>query len=231
MISIIVSNKIWHRKYVSEVSARTGHKVIYIDDSSKINMNYLSSIKPRYIFFPHWSDFIPEEVFSNFNCVVFHMSDLPYGRGGSPLQNLISRGIYETKVTALKCTSEIDAGDIYLKKPLSLWGGAEEIYIRSGEIIKEMIVEIINNNIAPIPQKGQVSIFKRRKPSDSNIANLSSLREVFDYIRMLDAVGYPKAYLITDNLKLEFTRAAFYDGFINADVKITPITDKEKENV
>ncbi len=51
--------------------------------------------------------------FFNFNCVVFHMTDLPFGRGGSPLQNLISRGIYKTKISAIKVVKEIDAGPIY----------------------------------------------------------------------------------------------------------------------
>ena len=56
------------------------------------------------------------------------MTDLPFGRGGSPLQNLITRGISKTKISALRCNEEIDAGPIYLKRPLSLHGSAEEIY-------------------------------------------------------------------------------------------------------
>jgi methionyl-tRNA formyltransferase len=54
---------------------------------------------------------------------------LPYGRGGSPLQNLIDLGHKDTFVSALKMTEELDAGAIYLKKPLSLEGLAEEIYM------------------------------------------------------------------------------------------------------
>ena len=47
------------------------------------------------------------------------MTDLPFGRGGSPLQNLIVRGYKSTKLTAIKVQSGIDTGDIYLKKPFS----------------------------------------------------------------------------------------------------------------
>ena len=71
------------------------------------------------------------------------MTDLPFGRGGSPLQNLIERGIYETKLSALRCCKELDGGDIYLKRPLSLWGTAEEIYLRAAELTKEMMIETV----------------------------------------------------------------------------------------
>lgn len=56
-----------------------------------LNLNKIKKMKPRYVF-SHWSWMIPKEIWSNFNCVVFHMTDLPYGRGGAPLQNLIVRG-------------------------------------------------------------------------------------------------------------------------------------------
>ena len=32
-----------------------------------------------------------QEIHENYKCIIFHMTDLPFGRGGSPLQNLISR--------------------------------------------------------------------------------------------------------------------------------------------
>ena len=44
------------------------------------------------------------------------MTDLPFGRGGSPLQNLIVRGFEETMTSAIKVTKGIDTGDIYLKE-------------------------------------------------------------------------------------------------------------------
>ena len=38
------------------------------------------------------------------------MTDLPFGRGGTPLQNLIVKGFDKTKISALKVTKGIDAG-------------------------------------------------------------------------------------------------------------------------
>ena len=65
------------------------------------------------------------------------------------------------------------------------------------------------NKNKPIPQKGKVTIFKRRTPEQSNIINLETLQKVYDQIRMLDADGYPKAYLESKFLKLEFKEANF----------------------
>ncbi|MFW5887041.1 MAG: formyltransferase family protein, partial [Bacteroidota bacterium] len=115
----------------------------FINEKEELTIDTLKKAQPKFIFFPHWSYIIPSEIFENFNCIVFHMTDLPFGRGGSPLQNLISRGIHETKISAIKVVKELDAGPVYLKKDLSLYGTAEEIYLRAGDIIIRMIEEII----------------------------------------------------------------------------------------
>jgi len=94
-----------------------------------------SELSPRFVFFPHWSWIIPNEIYDSFECVLFHMTDLPFGRGGSPLQNLIVRGFENTKISALQVSEELDAGLIYLKKDLSLHGTAEEIFLRASDII------------------------------------------------------------------------------------------------
>jgi methionyl-tRNA formyltransferase len=149
------------------------------------------------------------------------MTDLPFGRGGSPLQNLITRGIYETQISALKCVEEVDAGPIYLKRHLSLHGAAEEIYIRASEIIENMIVEIIKTNPQTIAQVGEPTFFKRRKPEQGSLLTAESLEQVFDLIQMLDADGYPKAFINVGNLRLEFTRASRKSDSLIADVRIT----------
>lgn len=220
MSIIIVSNKEWHSKYIKEIATRTNKDVIYIDNKECITYDYLHKLQPEWVFFPHWSYIIPAEVYENMNCVIFHMTDLPFGRGGSPLQNLIARGIYETKLSALKCTAQLDAGDIYIKSPLSLWGTAEEIYLRAAELTKEMIIQIVKEKPQLHKQQGEPVVFQRRKPSEGDIGKLESLSKVFDYIRMLDADTYPPAFLDKNNLHIEFTRASLKDGHILADAKI-----------
>ena len=149
------------------------------------------------------------------------MTDLPFGRGGSPLQNLIERGIYQTKISAIKCVKELDAGDIYLKRDLEISSGsAQEIYEKAGEIVSNMIDEIIEKNPIPVPQTGNAVEFKRRKPEQSDISDLKDINKIYDYIRMLDADGYPKAFLENKNFKFEFSNAKIKDGKITATVEI-----------
>jgi len=115
-----------------------------------------------YIFVPFWSWHIPAEIYENWEVIIFHMTDLPYGRGGTPLQNLIVRGFKETVITAIKCVKEIDAGPVYMKHPLSLKGTARRIYHRAYELIKNiMIPHIMISKIEPVPQKGEVVYFER----------------------------------------------------------------------
>ena len=84
-----------------------------------------------------------------------------------------------------------------------------------------MILEIIKSNLTPSKQIGQPYNFKRRTPEMSNIIDLKKLDEIYDYIRMLDAEGYPKAFFETKFFKFEFDGASLSpDGKVLANVKI-----------
>lgn len=218
---VIASHRPWNQELAKRLSDLTGHSFVLINHPEQLTVEALENIQPRYVFFPHWSYIIPNDIFSQFECVIFHMTDVPFGRGGSPLQNLIVRGFEETKMTALKCVAELDAGPVYLKKELSLKGTAEQIFQQADGVIESMIQEIVNQEPVPYPQDGEVTVFKRRKSEEGNIQALTELRQVYDYIRMLDAEGYPSAFLETNHLKLEFCRANFQGNEVMAEVRIT----------
>lgn len=219
---ILLTPKTWHTTLFRELSAQKPEEWLHIDRKEDFTVEKLNEVKPQFIFIPHWSYIIPKDIFENYTCVVFHMTDLPYGRGGSPLQNLIVNGHTETKISAIKVEEGLDTGPVYLKRPVSLHGTAEEIFIRMAVIIKGMIEEIIVNNTQPVAQHGEAVVFKRRKPEDSNIAQLETLEHVYDYIRMLDCEGYPNAFVEAGNFRFEFKRASLQgDESIIADVRIT----------
>ncbi len=220
---IILSEKNWNKDLIKNLSVICEANFVLIDKKQDFTLENLQRINPAKIFIPHWSYIIPSEIYENFECVVFHMTDLPFGRGGSPLQNLIVRGFEQTKISALRVEKGLDMGDIYLKKELSLLGTGEEIFLRASTIIESMIKEIINNNLQCQEQIGEITVFQRRKPEQSNLENLDELKQIYDYIRMLDAEGYPKAFLETEHFRFEFSRASLKsDNSIIADVKIIP---------
>ena len=207
------------------------HNIKIISEKEQLNYKFLSENKVDYIFFPHWSFLIPKEIFNNFECIVFHMTDLPFGRGGSPLQNLIVRGIEETQISAIKVTQQLDAGPIYLKTNLSLQGTAEEILIRASTIIfNEMIPKILEEKMIPVEQSGDIVHFKRRSEKESEIEPNTSLEKIYDYIRMLDAEGYPNAFIKYGDYKLTFKNAILKDGKLFADVRMERDSDNE-ENI
>lgn len=218
---ILATSRSWNEGMAARLAARTGQEFVLMTSKEDLTIENLTTIRPELIFFPHWSYRIDASVFNRFPSVVFHMTDLPFGRGGSPLQNLIVRGIYETKISALRCVEEMDGGPIYLKRPLTLHGSAEEIFLRASKIIEEMIVEILEKNPKPVAQEGAPTLFKRRRPEEGNLASASSLDQLFDMIRMLDAEGYPNAFLEFGPFRLEFTRAARKEDQVIADVRIT----------
>lgn len=222
---VVAAVKPWNRRIFAEQRAvLPGHWTLFADRAD-LTLERLEVINPRYVFFLHWSWKVPEEIFGRYECVCFHMTDVPYGRGGSPLQNLIERGHRSTMLTALRMVEGMDAGPVYLKHPLSLEGGAEEIYIRASRRSFEMIREIVHASPTPVPQVGEAVTFPRRHPDQSEIGHLPDIQSVFDFIRMLDADGYPRAFLECHGLRYEFSRPALRDGRVHADVTIEPVAE------
>jgi methionyl-tRNA formyltransferase len=218
---VVAGSKKWNRRVFEEVIRHYPGEWSYAGDPATLDVA-VEEIEPRYVFFLHWSWIVPRRILDRTECVCFHMTDVPYGRGGSPLQNLIVRGHTETRLTALRMTDELDAGPVYGKRPLSLHGSAEEIYVRATDIAAEMVREIVDSRPEPVPQSGEVVPFARRKPAASEVAGVASLEALHDFIRMLDADGYPPAFLEHAGFRFELTRSVLYDGRIVADVTITP---------
>jgi methionyl-tRNA formyltransferase len=225
---LVAGCKSWQRRLFDDVLSKLVGDWQYVGEREQLTLARVRELGPRYAFFLHWSWKVPAGILEEVECVCFHMTDVPYGRGGSPLQNLIARGHRDTKLTALRMTAEFDAGPVYLKRNLSLEGGAEEIYIRASTLSAEMIKQIVQDEMQPLPQTGEPVNFTRRKPKESQIAKLDSLEDLHDFIRMLDAEGYPRAFLSHAGYRFEFSRSALYDGRIVADVRITAESEGSK---
>lgn len=220
---LILSHKVWNESLLDKMKTfLPDEEWFFINSKADFTKERLDEINPEFIFIPHWSYFIPNEIYEKFKCIVFHMTDLPFGRGGSPLQNLISKGFKSTKISAIQVVKELDAGDVYLKEELSLNGTAEEIFLRANNSISKMILKFIKDKPILKKQIGEVTTFKRRTPGMSEIPNkISDIEKLYDHIRMLDAEGYPKAYIELHNFKIEFTRASLKSNEnIIADVRI-----------
>jgi methionyl-tRNA formyltransferase len=178
-----------------------------ISDFDDIDVSMLAECERARIFVPHWSEIIPAAIHDSIETICFHMTDLPWGRGGSPLQHLILAGRETTKLTAFRCSGELDAGPVYVKRDLSLEGRAEDILVRAALLMVDMIIDISLGDLRPSPQVGLATTLRRRRPHQSCLPSNVSGKELYDFIRMLDADGYPPAYSEVGGLRIEYRSA------------------------
>jgi methionyl-tRNA formyltransferase len=217
---LFVSSKKWFflNKDIKKLIKK---KNIYkITDKKKLNLKNISKINPTKIFFPHWSYRVPDKILKKFECICFHTAPLPYGRGGSPIQNLIIRKFKKAPVCAIKMTNKIDSGPIYSKKNISLNGSLNEIFERISNAILFMITKIIKNKIIPKHQSGKPLYFKRINEKESIINQFEKLDSVYDKIRMLDSDEYPNAYYKFGNTIIKLQGAKTKKNYILCNAKI-----------
>ena len=214
---IIITKKKWDSNNFKKLSKN----ILVLD---KINLIKIKQINPKIIFFIHWSKFVGKSIFKKYLCIQFHSSNLPRGRGGSPIQNQIMLNFKKTKISAFKISERLDSGPICLQDNISLRGNALDILRRMETKSIQMIKKIIKKkNLIFVKQKGKPSFFKRRKPSESkiNLNKTRTINKLYDFLRMLDAPNYPNAFIKLNKFKFTFNDIKINKNKIDAKVKIT----------
>ena len=213
---IIISKKKWDKNNFRELN----QNFIFLKN---INLKKIKKINPKIIFFIHWSKIIKKNLYNKYLCIQFHSSNLPEGRGGSPIQHQILSIAKKTKLTAFKVSNQLDAGPFCLKKNLSLKGTAEEILKRMELTSIKMIKKISKTKKLKFKKQiGKTTLFKRRKPSESQIKfkKSNSIEKLYDFLRMLDAPDYPKAFIELNKFIFTFQNIKIKKKIINATVNI-----------
>tara|TARA_B100000900_G_C20596348_1_gene723550 strand:- start:1960 stop:2637 length:678 start_codon:yes stop_codon:yes gene_type:complete len=198
---------------------------IVIRNKKDLSYDFLKTHNPEFIMFPHWSSKVDNRIVNDFKCICFHSSPLPYGRGGSPIQNMIIRGHNETEVCSLLMVEDFDAGPIFLRTKIKLDGKLDEILQRVYQAISDQILDFMNKELQPESQKGKVTIFKRIL--DNRILFNKSLKEIYNKIRMLDSDLYPNPYIDLDNKRIEFYNAELENNTLKANIVIKDAEDGE----
>lgn len=217
---IIACSKKWFLKDKKTINLLKNKNIFLIEKKNKLNTNYLRKINPSIIFFPHWHFRVSNQIIKKYECICFHTSPLPYGRGGSPIQNLILRNFSKAPVCAIKMTDDIDGGPIYLKKIISLEGNLKEIFTRISNEINIMIRTLKKKRIKPKKQSGKVFYFKRLKKNNSLLEDNKSIQKIYNKIRMLDSDEYPNAFINLAKIKIVFTNAVLKKNSITCNAKI-----------
>jgi methionyl-tRNA formyltransferase len=217
---VVAASKEWFKEHPKS-SEYKSLDVVEIQTKSQLNLEFLEKINPRYIFFPHWSWKVSPEIYEQYECVVFHTAPLPFGRGGSPIQNLILRGIENSPVCALRMTGILDGGPIYDSIEISLDGTISEILSKIAVCVEKLIVKICQEKIIPKEQGGDIVVFDRLTYADNQLKSEFSKKELFDRIRMVDGAGYKNAYINFGNYKIEFTESYIASDELFAKVRFS----------
>lgn len=162
---LLATQHAWGQEVYDAVSkGRDGEPWILLRtaDAPETLADVIENVRPRYAFFVHWSAIVPPELTERYECVNFHCTPLPYGRGGHPIENMILAGHRFTVMTAHRMTSEIDAGPVYGRiGGISLDGTREEIIGRFARPVATIVRHIVDAEPVPEPQCGVMLKFKR----------------------------------------------------------------------
>jgi methionyl-tRNA formyltransferase len=135
---------------------------------------------------------------------VIHESDLPKGRGWSPLAWQIVQGSNDITVSIIKAEEKIDSGGILKKKTLKLEGHElyDEIQKKLFNLKKELMEYALENDDTE-EQSGIATYYRRRTPEDSRIDTGESIASQFNLLRICEP-RFP-AFFYMNGRKYEIT--------------------------
>lgn len=144
------------------------------------------------------SEIIPETLLQRFkHRLVVHASDLPDGRGWSPLVWQVLDGRQDITVSLLEAVEPVDTGPIWKKHVIRIEPHelADEINHKLFDAELALMDFALDHaeTIQPQPQDLSTSghYFRKRTPSDSQLDPDKTLREQFDLLRICDPQRYP----------------------------------------
>lgn len=127
--------------------------------------------------------------------LVVHGSDLPRGRGFSPIPWQVLEGSNRIPLVLFEAEETLDSGPIYFRDVLELDGTEllDEIRDKTWRGIEGLIRRFLGDpgSVAPVPQQGEPSFYPRRTDKDDEIDPQKTIAEQFDHLRIVDNERYP----------------------------------------
>lgn len=200
-ITILTEKKGWYLPHASELKK----KIECRDNRVSIGFNHNEMGYGDVLFVLSYEKVIPSNHLKKHNLnLVVHASDLPSGKGWSPVTWQVLEGKDRIVVTLLEADESVDAGDIYIQKELLL-NGTElntEVKEAQAKITQELILEFLLKypDVHPAKQQGRESFYPKRTPEDSELDISKTIDEQFNLLRVVDNHRYP-AYFMKNGQK------------------------------
>jgi len=157
---------------------------------------------------------------NEYNLIV-HASDLPKGKGMSPVTWQVLEGKNKIPIRLFEATKEVDAGKIYLKSNILLNGLELVDEIREKQALETIV--LVKSffekfpEIGGTPQQGEETCYRKRTPEDGRLDVDRTIRDQFNLLRISDNRNYPAFFEIEgEKYKLEI-RKINKRGETNAD--------------
>jgi hypothetical protein len=205
IISFISDKRSWIDpfidSFVKELRLK-GHKVSKNHDTKKI-------IQGDFNFILSYSRIIDKKILEkNKHNLVVHESDLPNGKGWSPLTWQILEGKNDIPICLFEADEDVDSGMIYIKGNMRFSGAEllDELHLQQGETTIAMCRQFIEEypgvlNTA-VRQSGDETFYSKRTPEDSRLDPAKTIEEQFNLLRIVDNKKYP-AYFEINNHRYE----------------------------
>lgn len=127
--------------------------------------------------------------------IVVHSSDLPRGKGWSPLSWQILEGKNEIVNTLFEAADQVDAGEIYLQNTIDFEGHEllPELHAAQGESINRLILQFVDAypSVRGRAQTGEETFYPKRSAKDSELDPEKTIAEQFHLLRVVDNEKYP----------------------------------------
>jgi methionyl-tRNA formyltransferase len=200
VIQVLVDNpNSWILPYTEKLVQNLidlGHRALLLHDENEVVQgDILCLLSCEKIF---------KKLHLNKHNLVVHESDLPKGKGWSPVSWQVLEGKSFIPVTLFEATSTVDNGRIYNQMTLELQGHElwPEIKDKQGIITQQLILNFVNEypNNHSREQVGDATYYAKRTPEHSQLDFHKTIAEQFNLFRVCDNERYP-AFFIKDGKK------------------------------
>ena len=202
-IQILISKNSWALKYVPFIKKRLikfSNKIQVINDHKFLKKNY--DINVIFSYFKILDKKFLNRSKSN---LVVHASNLPNGRGMSPLTWQILDGKSLITFSLIEVNEKMDEGKYYFKKKVRIpkhyiFDEIKKLQLDQTLILIIKFIKVFKKNKMKLPhsynQIGKPSYFKKRTMEDSKLNVHKSLNSQFNKLRVCDNDNYPAFFIL-----------------------------------
>ena len=194
---LLDKNNNWVESYLLKIDFLR----LYPHFDIKISHNHLEVKNQVIVFILGYTKILSDDfLIKNDLNLVIHESNLPQGKGFSPVQWQILEGKNIIPICLFEATNQVDAGDILYRHKLMLTG--YELYDEIRKIQAKASIEIILKFLDIYPdftkekQIGEQSFYRRRNKNDSELDAGKSIKDQFNLLRIGNNEEWPSFFYL-----------------------------------